>query len=336
MNIFHESLGSSNCNARHASHAFTALHAERGAHMILDQFGVIDVHGDDAERFLHSQLTNNIQTLKEGSVRLAGFCSPNGRLLATLLVWRVGNTMRMLASADLIESLQKRLSMFVLRLKARLINATNNLIIVGFAGDVSASLSRCFKLLPNRVYSMVSVFSEQLIRVTDADKLSRFLWIGPNSEIKAKLSALDSIHRSQQADPILWDWLDIRAGVPRVSAATSNKFVPQMINFELIGGVDFRKGCYPGQEVIARSQYRGTIKRRTVLAHTAHAYTGAEVFHSESLSQPCGIVVNSATAPNGGMDCLVQLQLSTLGIGSIHVGSPHGPTLHITDKNILF
>ncbi|WP_216797454.1 YgfZ/GcvT domain-containing protein [Candidatus Vallotia tarda] len=301
--------------------------------MMLNKFGVIDVHGNDAANFLHSQLTNNIQTLDEDSARLAGFCSPKGRLLATLLVWRIGNAARILVSADLVEPIQKRLSMFVLRAKARLINSTNNLTVVGFAGNISESLLRCFKLLPNGVHGKINTPFSELIRVIDSDRLPRFLWIGPHGIIQETLSILDSTYQVKQADPTLWDWLDIRAGIPHVSAVTSNLFIPQMINFELIGGIDFRKGCYPGQEVIARSQYRGTIKRRTVLAHTEHAHAGVEVFHSEDPSQPCGVVVNSAAAPEGGFDCLVQIKLSALEHGSIHVGSPCGLTLYCSATN---
>lgn len=313
--------------ARVEADAFAALHAERGAYMVLDQFGVIDVHGDDAASFLHGQLTNDIQTLEAGSVRLAGFCSPKGRLLATLLVWRAGDAVRMLVCADLVTSLQKRLSMFVLRAKARLINATDGLTVVGFAGDVRATLSQCFEALPDGVHVKIDASCGELIRVPDANGVPRFLWVGPKAAVDAKLAALDATHRARRAAPALWDWLDIRAGEPRVNAATSEQFVPQMINFELVGGVNFRKGCYPGQEVVARSQYRGTIKRRTVLAHAAQAHAGVEVFHSEDPGQPCGMVVNAAAAPEGGVDCLVQLKLGALDTGSVHVGSPHGPTL---------
>ncbi|WP_225721697.1 CAF17-like 4Fe-4S cluster assembly/insertion protein YgfZ [Candidatus Vallotiella sp. (ex Adelges kitamiensis)] len=333
MNTSSESIKPTDCDVEYAPTNFSALYAPRGVYMMLNQFGVIDVHGSDAVSFLHRQLTNNIQTLEADNVRLAGFCSLKGRLLATFLVWRVGNIVRMLVSEDLVELIQKRLSMFILREKVQLINATNSLAVVGFSGDVCATLSQCFEILPNGVNVKIDTPFGELIRVIDANRLPRFLWVGPRSAIEERLTALNTTHQVQQADSVLWDWLDIRAGIPRVSAVTSNRFVPQMINFELIGGVNFHKGCYPGQEVVARSQYRGTIKRRTVLAHSTHAHIGAEVFHSENPIYPCGIVVNSATAAEGGVDCLVQLKLDTLDTGSIHVGSPRGPMLEFSIIN---
>lgn len=220
-----------NALARVDTDAFTALHAERGAYMVLDQFSVIDVHGDDAASFLHGQLTNDIQTLEAGSVRLAGFCSPKGRLLATLLVWRAGDAVRMLVSADLAAPLQKRLSMFVLRAKARLTNTTDDLAVVGFAGDVRAALSQCFEALPDGVHVKIDTACGELIRVPDANGVPRFLWVGPRAAVDAKLAALNATHRARRAVPALWDWLDIRAGEPRVNAATSEQFVPQMIKF---------------------------------------------------------------------------------------------------------
>ncbi|WP_226806837.1 YgfZ/GcvT domain-containing protein [Candidatus Vallotia cooleyia] len=295
--------------------------------MVLNQFGVIDVHGDDATSFLHAQLTNDIQSLGVGSAQLAGFCSPKGRLLATLLVWRAGNAMRILVSRDLVAPLTKRLSMFALRAKINLINTTDHLTVVGFAGNVYVALLQCFEMLPEKARAKIDASCGELIRMSDVNNLPRFLWVGPKATIEAKIATLDATHHMRKVEPALWDWLDIHAGEPRVNAATSEQFVPQMINFELIGGISFRKGCYPGQEIIARCQYRGTIKRRMVLAHATQAHAGVEVFHSEHSGQPCGMVVNSSSAPKGGVDCLVQLQLSALDTGSIHIGSPFGPLL---------
>ncbi|MCS0465300.1 folate-binding protein, partial [Burkholderia mallei] len=129
----------------------------------------------------------------------------------------------------------------------------------------------------------------------------------------------------------VWDWLDVRAGEPRITQPAVEQFVPQMVNFDVIGGVNFRKGCYPGQEVVARSQYRGTIKRRTALAHVAAgtdaAHAGVELYHSDDPGQPCGMIVNAAAAPEGGVDALVEIKLAALGNGSVHLASASGPTL---------
>ncbi|RQS06775.1 folate-binding protein [Burkholderia sp. Bp9002] len=300
-----------------------------GAYMLLPQFGVIDVAGDDAATFLHSQLTNDIEHLDPASARLAGYCSPKGRLLASFLAWRAGHDVRLLVSKDVQAAAQKRLSMFVLRAKAKLTDASGALAVVGFAGDVRAALAGIFDALPDGVHVKVDGPAGALIRVPDAAGKRRYLWIGPRADVDARLAALDG--KLPAVSPAVWDWLDIRAGEPRVTQPAVEQFVPQMINFDVIGAVNFRKGCYPGQEIVARSQYRGTIKRRTALAHVAGdtdaVRAGVELFHSDDPGQPCGMIVNAAAAPAGGVDALVEIKLAALDSGSVHLGAADGPAL---------
>ncbi|PRD83515.1 folate-binding protein YgfZ [Burkholderia multivorans] len=300
-----------------------------GACMPLAQFGVIDVAGDDAATFLHSQLTNDIEHLDAASARLSGYCSPKGRLLASFLAWRAGHDVRLLVSKDIQAAVQKRLSMFVLRAKAKLTDASEALAAVGFAGDVRDALSGIFDALPDGVHVKVDGPAGALIRVPDAAGRKRYLWIGPRAEVDARLAALGG--KLPVVSPAVWDWLDVRAGEPRITQPVVEQFVPQMVNFDVIGAVNFRKGCYPGQEVVARSQYRGTIKRRTALAHVAAdtdtVHAGAELFHSDDPGQPCGMIINAAAAPAGGVDALVEIKLAALDSGSVHVGSAAGPAL---------
>ncbi|KVT68049.1 folate-binding protein [Burkholderia ubonensis] len=300
-----------------------------GAYMPLPQFGVIDVAGDDAATFLHTQLTNDIEHLDPASARLAGYCSPKGRLLASFLAWRSGHDVRLLVSKDVQAAAQKRLSMFVLRAKAKLADVSDALAVVGFAGDVRTALSGIFDALPDGVHVKVDGPAGALIRMPDAAGKRRYLWIGPRAEVDARLAALDG--KLPAVSPAVWDWLDIRAGEPRVTQPAVEQFVPQMINFDVIGAVNFRKGCYPGQEIVARSQYRGTIKRRTALAHAAGdtdtVRAGIELFHSDDPGQPCGMVVNAAAAPAGGVDALVEIKLASLESGSVHLGAADGPAL---------
>ncbi|WP_107313954.1 YgfZ/GcvT domain-containing protein [Burkholderia metallica] len=297
--------------------------------MPLPQFGVIDVAGDDAATFLHSQLTNDIEHLDAASARLSGYCSPKGRLLGSFLTWRAGHGVRLLVSKDVQPAVQKRLSMFVLRAKAKLTDASDTLAVVGFAGDVRDALSGIFDALPDGVHVKVDGPAGTLIRVPDAAGRKRYLWIGPRAEVDARVAALGNA--LPIVSPAVWDWLDIRAGEPRITQPAVEQFVPQMINFDVIGAVNFRKGCYPGQEVVARSQYRGTIKRRTALAHVAGdtdtVHAGVELFHSDDPGQPCGMVVNAAAAPAGGVDALVEIKLAALDSGTVHLGSADGPAL---------
>ncbi|KND55526.1 Folate-dependent protein for Fe/S cluster synthesis/repair in oxidative stress [Candidatus Paraburkholderia kirkii] len=296
-----------------------------GAYMPLTQFGVIDVKGEDAASFLHGQITNDVQHLDASTARLAGYCSPKGRLLGSFLMWRTPDAVRLLIARNVQAAVQKRLSMFVLRSKAKLTDATPEVAAVGFAGDVRGALSGIFDALPDGVHVKVEGPRGALIRVPDAAHRPRFLWVGPQAQIEARLAKLDE--KLKRVPEQMWDWLDIHAGEPRITHATVEQFVPQMVNFDVLGGVNFKKGCYPGQEVVARSQYRGTIKRRTALAHVETATPGAELFHSDDPGQPCGLVVNAAPAEGGGVDCLVEIKLAALGNGSVHAGSADGPTL---------
>jgi tRNA-modifying protein YgfZ len=313
---------------RPAREEFDAV-SGHGAYMPLTQFGVIDAHGDDAASFLHGQLTNDTQHLDAANARLAGYCSAKGRLLASFLTWRCGDAIRLLVSKDVQAAVQKRLSMFVLRAKAKLTDATGELAVVGLAGDVRKALSGVFDALPDGVHVKVDGPAGSLIRVPDALGKLRYLWVGPKAEVEARLPQLDG--KLTRVSAAVWDWLDIRAGEPRITQPVVEQFVPQMVNFDVLGGVNFRKGCYPGQEVVARSQYRGTIKRRTSLANVAGeretVAPGAEIFHSADPEQPCGMVVNAAAAPEGGVDVLVEVKLAALEGGSVHLGAADGPLL---------
>ncbi|WP_250513113.1 folate-binding protein [Caballeronia sp. INDeC2] len=300
-----------------------------GAYMPLTQFGVIDVKGEDAASFLHNQITNDVQHLDASTARLAGYCSPKGRLLGSFLMWRTADAVRLLIARDVQAAVQKRLSMFVLRSKAKLSDATAEVAAIGFAGDVRAALSGIFDALPDGVHVKVEGPHGALIRVPDAAHRPRFLWVGPKADVEAQRAQLDE--KLKRVPEQMWDWLDIHAGEPRITHATVEQFVPQMVNFDVLGAVNFKKGCYPGQEIVARSQYRGTIKRRTALAHVDtgadSVLPGAELFHSDDPGQPCGLVVNVAPGENGGVDCLVEIKLAALDNGSVHVGAADGPAL---------
>lgn len=313
---------------RPSADEFNAV-VQHGAYMPLTQFGVIDTIGDDAASFLHGQLTNDTQHLDAANARLAGYCSAKGRLLASFLTWRSGEAIRLLVSKDVQAAVQKRLSMFVLRAKAKLVDASGEVAVIGLAGDVRHALSGVFDALPDGVHVKVDGPAGSLIRVPDALDRLRYLWIGPKAQIEAHLPALDE--KLKRVSPAVWDWLDIRAGEPRITQPVVEQFVPQMVNFDVLGAVNFRKGCYPGQEVVARSQYRGTIKRRTSLANVAGELdtvkAGAELFHSDDPGQPCGMVVNAASAPEGGVDLLVEIKLAALENGSVHLGAAEGPAL---------
>ncbi len=206
--------------------------------------------------------------------------------------------------------------MFVLRAKCKLTDASADWQLFGLAGP--SGLAFIGNSAPHEVWGKAQVAAADIVRLPDAAGASRFLLAVPSHTPALPLSLMD---------PNAWRWSDVASGVAMVEAATVDQFVPQMLNYELLGGVDFKKGCYPGQEVVARSQYRGTIKRRTFLFESkVPAQAGQEVFHTDDPAQPAGLVANAATTPDGA-SVLVELKLSALNNGALHLGSADGPLL---------
>lgn len=278
----------------------------------LSHWGLIRARGADAARFLHGQLTSDMLNLGAERAVPAGFCSAKGRLQASFLVWQRGADELLLAcAADLLAPTLKRLSMFVLRAQCKLDDASAEWPLHGLVGEAAAS-----RLAGVPVWARRETADGTLIRLPDAAGQPRALLAGPAPE---GVPAID-IDR--------WRWLEVASGVPLIEAATVDQFVPQMVNLELIGGVDFRKGCYPGQEVVARSQYRGTLKRRMFLFDVpAAARAGQEIFHDADPGQPAGLVANAAPSPAGGSSLLAEVKLAALDNGRLHLGAPDGPAL---------
>jgi folate-binding protein YgfZ len=263
----------------------------------LTHLGVIRVQGEEAGRFLHSQLTQDVASLRPDQARLAAFCNAKGRMLASFVVLaRSPDEILLVTSRDLLAPTLKRLSMFVLRAKARLNDATSEFDLRGLAGTAAAPSEG---LAP---WDKRDAGAVQMVRLYPADGQPRALWVAPagTPPPAAAAMALDA-----------WLWGEVRSGIAPVTAATAEAFVPQMLNYESVGGVNFKKGCYPGQEVVARSQFRGTLKRRAFLVHADRPLqVGQEVFHPADPEQPCGLVALAAPAPSGGWDAIVSIQVS--------------------------
>ncbi len=291
----------------------------------LPHLGVICAAGEDAASFLHNQLTNDVLLMKDGQCRLAAYCNAKGRMQASFVVYkRSADEILLIGRQDLLAQTVKRLSMFVLRAKVKLSDATADFQLLGLAGDAllatlgSAATSG---LEPwQRLALNVGEQSADVLTLYPALNQPRALWIAPNGVPAPAGPALSAEQ---------WQVGEVMSGIAWVEQATFEAFVPQMLNYESVDGVNFKKGCYPGQEVVARSQFRGTLKRRAFIAQSAVAMAaGQEVFSSSDPSQPCGLV---AQAANDGAThvAVLELQLSATENSSLHVGAPDAAELNL-------
>jgi len=314
-----------------AARTLTATDLALGFAAPITELGLIALNGEESASFLHNQLTNDVEHLGLDDARLAGYCSPKGRLLASFLMWRDAEAIYLQLPRDIQAPVQKRLQMFVLRAKTKLSDATHlpaKEVVLGLGGgQAEAVLQTWFDALPARPFSKLDHPLGTVVRVADAFGAPRYQW-------------LTSVETAQTVWPVLadklnvgrdqaWNLSEIHAGVPQIAKATQEQFVPQMVNYELLGGVNFKKGCYPGQEIVARSQYLGKLKRRTTLVSIPDplAAAGMEVFATADPEQPCGMIVNAAANGKGGVDALVEMKLAAIEAASVRLRSADGVAL---------
>ena len=294
----------------------------------LSDCGLLFVEGSDAGSFLQGQLTNSILGMTRtppaaiaqnySGVRLSGYCTAKGRLLGS--AWICLSTdaeqdrFALFVSRDLAATFAKRLAMFVLRSKAKVVDVSHTWTVYGVLGPANTTPAN----LPSDAIALT------MTQPSGAGDQERILF--------ATQTPLPSQSTSSQY-LAAWNAAEIASAIPRIVLGTQDQFVPQMINLESIGGVDFKKGCYPGQEVVARSQYRGAIKRRLYLAQVetalAHAGPATEIIHESDPGQPAGMVVLSAQHPSdaGLVTLQIECKSELAQSGKLHLGKADGPPL---------
>jgi folate-binding protein YgfZ len=282
----------------------------------LTHLGVIHIEGDDAAKFIHGQLTQDFSLLDQHSARLAAFCNAKGRMQASFVGFkRPDGAILLICSRDILATTLKRLSMFVMRAKAKLTDATNKFAVYGLSGSAIKNIAG----YADSTWVKADFGAQTVVNLYPAGDTPRQLCVAP---VEADAPA------GVAMDLALWQWSEVQSGVATLTQPVFEAFVPQMLNYESIGGVNFKKGCYPGQEVVARSQFRGTLKRRTFLVHSEAAMqAGDEVFSVAEPDQPAGTVVQAAQAPGGGWDALISLQLSAVDAGALTLGAATGPAI---------
>lgn len=290
----------------------------------LSDWGLIFVEGPDATAFLQGQLSNSVlglqrtpaATIAQGpsGVRLSGYCTAKGRLLAsawlTLSSHHEDDRFALFVSRDLATTFVKRLAMFVLRSKAKVTDVSADWTVYGAIGSSNLSEN-----LPSDAIALA---------ITQP---------APSSNLERVVFATQQSIASEPSNLAQWNSAEIASAIPRIVKATQDQFVPQMINLESTGGVDFKKGCYPGQEVVARSQYRGAIKRRLYLAQCQstpeNTLPATEIFYENDPGQPAGMVVLSATnlEKPGLIDLQIECKSELAQSGQLHLGQLDGPSL---------
>jgi folate-binding protein YgfZ len=288
-----------------------------------------EVTGDEAIAFLQGQLSSDVAALSVGQGQLWSYNSPKGRTLANGVLWRADAAagpprVLVLLAADLAEAIARRLAMYVLRAKATVRDVRDQYTLLGLAGAGSADAART--ALGVSVATLTAVpFRTDATAVALPD--GRVVIASPASGAPLVHAAL--ARHAATADASMWRWFAIAAGVPKVTAATSDLFVPQALNWDLLGGVSFQKGCYPGQEIVARMRYLGRLKERLYAFRTqAEDVAAATRLHSAAFGdQACGTVVNAAPDPAGGSALLAVVQREAADAGDVRLGAVDGPPL---------
>ncbi len=272
---------------------------------------LITASGEDAVDFLHGQLSSDVKGLVPEHSQLSSYNSPKGRILALPRLFRDASGVAMRLPEEIAQATLDRLRMFVLR--ARVTLALTPWRGLGLAGEAAVGALRDLGVLPEETDHVAR--ADDLVVLSVPGATPRFEVWGPSERIDTLGSELEAAGLAP-AVPERWEYEEIRAGLPEVYAATREAFVPQMLNLHRLGGVSFTKGCYPGQEVVARMHYLGRLKRRMfhAWAPAPSAAPGEDIRDGEGQAQ--GRVVRAAPVPEGGTALLAVLSLAAVDAGT--------------------
>lgn len=293
----------------------------------LTQPGLLRFAGADAQGFLQGQLSCDVAALQPLQATYGSYNTPKGRMLASFLLWRVGADYFMQLPRELCEPIRKRLSMYVLRSKVQVTAVSDSYATFGLCGDqIDTALHSAGLPPPPAPLKLIASGDALLLRLDTG----RCLILATVAQAGPVESAL--LTAATPVAETVWDLATIHAGIPVITTATQEAFVPQMANLDRIGGVSFSKGCYPGQEIVARMHYLGKLKQRMVLAHVDAAtppQPGQKLYSSDLDGQASGAIVNAAPAAAGGFDVLAVVHTSSLGAVAVNLDSAEGPELHL-------
>ncbi len=305
----------------------TALLGQETVVVDLSRLGIIRFYGEDTQNFLQGQLTNDVRQLKSDTAQLSAYCTPKGRMLANFLLWLNEDAVHALLPAEMAEPIRKRLAMYILRSKVKAEDMSTALSAFAVYGPQAAeSINAILGACPAQEYRVQHSERASVIRLPQ-----EFFLVVCKSDVGAALRA-EFTARHKPVGSHALDWWLIQSGVPLITPATQEQFVPQMANYEVLGGVNFKKGCYPGQEIVARTQYLGKLKRRMYrisLPANTQAAVGDELYGVDMGDQAIGMLVNLHPAADDRTEALAVLQISSVEAGPIRHKSPEGAVADI-------
>lgn len=289
----------------------------------ISHLGLLRIEGEDSQAFLQGQFSNDVREVSPSQAQYSSYCTPKGRMLASFLLWQADDSYFVQLPRETLVGLQKKLSMYIMRSKVKITDASDGYVRFVVAGkEAQKALRDVLEKPPSASLSITQGADFTVIGLEN----DRFEIIASAEQGPALWEKLTS--HCKPVGSGCWDWLNIQAGIPVIYNATQEEFIPQMVNFELIGGVNFRKGCYPGQEIVARTQHLGKTKRRMYLAHIATSdapQPGDAIFYAEGDGQ--ARIVDAQRSPQGGYDVLAVIPITAAESGTIRWRGQDGPKL---------
>ncbi len=283
------------------------------------RFTLLLFRGADAKEFLQGQVTCDLDRVTAERAQFGGYCTPKGRLLANFLLLSTSQGYLMYLPADIASSVAARLKKFILRSKVT-IEEASGWRALGVMGPHAADLlQQALQLSPREPLNVAMRANVAVVRLRG----DTFLVIAPVAEMDSTWQ-----HLAQQAVPVgeeCWSWAQIHAGMPWITAATQDSFIPQMIGLDTIGGISFEKGCYTGQEIVARAHYLGEVKRALRSGRTVARTAPGDALIRDG--QSGGTVLNATAVPDEGYALLAVVSVQAEESGTLTLPSGEAVTL---------
>jgi tRNA-modifying protein YgfZ len=289
----------------------------------LTQFGIIAIAGSDATQFLQGQVTCDIKKINLNQSGIGAFCNPKGRVITTFFITQLNNTYFIILPLELLDKVKNKLKMYILRSDVQITDVTDIYCLSGLLLEQS-------KIIPNLPHVTWQSLSDTLtiFQIPSLEK-KRFIVL---AEAKQTLELWDKLLSNNECSPqntSQWQLLDINNGIPWIDNETSEEYIPQMLNLDKLGGISFNKGCYTGQEVVARTHYLGKAKREMYLAETnCLELPPANTSILTSTNQSIGKVLN-ANLTDGTCKILAILPTDAIEVEKFYLNNANKPTIHL-------